>query len=219
MSRLIVFVVVAVSFAVISWSSPGNFGAESRCVNSECMVSAGSSPLALLVALVLLALFLFYPRHRQQITSQSIVGVFRRFGAFFLDFAAIMLVASPVAAIPTLVAEYFYTGSFQWNFEREFGRPTDVLLIIPAVLGVFTALYLYFSLHPKHQRQTLGQYVFGLLVVATSDSLHASFGKRVLLSFIGLCAWPVSVVMALRNQDKAFWWDAATNTRVVRVGS
>ena len=46
--------------------------------------------------------------------------MWRRFGAFLLDFTTIMMVAVPIGAMPMLVAEYYYTGSFEWSFEREF---------------------------------------------------------------------------------------------------
>jgi len=173
----------------------------------------------LIVALALLVLLFTYPRLDHPTDDRKVVGVLRRLGAFFLDFALIMVIAAPIGAIPTLLAEYHYTGTFQWSFVRDFERPTDTALILPVAIGIFVAMYFYFSLHPKGNRQTVGQYVLGYRVVASGGTLSPSYGHRALLSFIGLCMWPVSVVMALRNERKAFWWDAASRTKVVRVGS
>jgi uncharacterized RDD family membrane protein YckC len=92
-------------------------------------------------------------------------------------------------------------------------------LIFPAAIGVFVAMYFYFSLHPKNNRQTMGQYVLGYRVVAADSGTPPAYRARALLSFLGLCMWPVSLTMALLNERKAFWWDAASKTKVVRVGS
>ena len=111
-----------------------------------------------------------------------------------------MAIVAPIGALPTLIAEYHFTGTFQWAFEREFERPPDTILILPVALGIFVAMFFYFYLHPKRNRQTLGQYVLGYRVIAARQPLGASYGVRALLSFVGLCAWPISVILALRDE-------------------
>ena len=80
-------------------------------------------------------------------------------------------------------------------------------------------MFFFFSPPPKRGRQTLGQYVLGYRVISSGNADVPTYGRRALLSFVGLCAWPLSVVLALRRKRKAFWWDAATGSQVVRVGS
>ncbi len=219
MSKLLVFALIALAAIASSWNSPDTFGAQFRCENSDCFVSAGATSQALIVALVVLVFLFAYSQRDQRTTQLAVVGVWRRFGAFLLDFTTIMMVAVPIGAMPMLVAEYYYTGSFQWSFEREFVRPTDVPLIMPIALGIFLVMYFYFSLPPKRGRQTVGQYVLGYRVIASGNADVPTYGRRALLSFVGLCAWPLSVVLALRHERKAFWWDTATGSQVVRVGS
>lgn len=217
-SRILAFAVGVSGLVISSLASPEILGAQSKCVNSECLVGAGSSPITLTIGLALLVFLFVCRQHEYLADSQKVVGIFRRFGAFLLDFALVMAIAAPIGAIPSLLAEYHYTGTFRWSFVREFGRPTDVALILPVAIGVFVAMFLYFSLHPKKGRQTFGQYVLGYRVVAADGSIQPGYGKRALLSFIGLCAWPISVILALRTAQKAFWWDAASGTKVEHAG-
>jgi hypothetical protein len=93
------------------------------------------------------------------------------------------------------------------------------LYVLPAAFGVFLLLFFYFYLHLRVNRQTAGQYVLGYRVTAAEGTAKPNYGTRVVLSFMGLCMWPISLILALRKPSKAFWWDSATNSRVVRVGS
>lgn len=118
-----------------------------------------------------------------------------------------------------LVAEGHFTGQFQWSFTREFTRPTDTMIVLPVALGCFLALFVYFYMHARIGRQTLGQYVLGYRVTASSADVQPAYGQRVVLSFVGLCIWPISVIMAVRKPSKDFWWDSATNSKVARLGN
>ena len=150
--------------------------------------------------------------------NENIVGLWRRFGAFFLDFMAVLVVISPFMAIPTLLVEANITGNFQWAFERDFARPTDTQYILPSVISVFLVMYLYFYFYAKYNKQTLGQYVLNYKIIPIDEeSMIPQYGLRVFFSYIGLCTWPVSVFLALRKNNKACWWDTTTNTKVIRV--
>lgn len=219
MSRLAVFTVVLVSLALSSWAAGGSVGASSACENARCAVNASSSLISILISVALTVFVLIYPQRTSAPHETSVVGVWRRFGAFFLDFASVVMVVSALGAVPLLIAEASFTGVFQWSFERDFARPTDTVYVLPAVFGGFLLLFLYFYLHPRVNRQTLGQYVLGYRVMEVSTAAKPRYGVRVLLAFVGLCMWPISVILALRTPRKAFWWDSATNSRVVRVGS
>ncbi len=217
MSRLSVVAVMLCSFTLISWATGGSVGASSICDNSTCAVAASLSPISLLVAIAL-TLFVLRYRQRTSLADESkVVGIWRRFGAFFLDFVIVLMVASSLGAVPLLTAEAYFTGSFQWAFEREFARATDFILVLPAALGALLLLFFYFYQHPRVDRQTVGQYVFGYRVMAAEGADNPQYGARVLLSFIGLCMWPISVAFALRTKNRAFWWDAGTYSRTVRV--
>jgi hypothetical protein len=126
------------------------------------------------------------------------------------------MIVSPLAALPILAVEVKYADTFQWSFMREYSRPTDSLYFSLGGLAGFAALFLYFYQHGRLGRPTVGQYVLSYRVVPSSGG-KPSYALRVLLSFVGLCMWPVSVILASRNSHKTFWWDGATKTEVVRV--
>jgi hypothetical protein len=219
MNRFAVFAVVLGSVVLSSWAADGSVGASSNCENARCVVSASSSPISILLSVALVLFVVTYPQRTSASDETRVVGVWRRFGAFFLDFASVVMVVSSLGAVPVLVAEAGFTGAFQWTFERDFARPTDTAYVLPAALGAFLLLFLYFYLHARVNRQTIGQYVLGYRVSVASAAAKPRHGVRVLLAFVGLCMWPISVILALMTLRKAFWWDLATNSRVVRVGS
>lgn len=218
MSPRLVFIVLVGAYLASAWTSGGNIGASSGCVNSDCLVSASSSLLSVVIAV---ALALFIARYRQvavTLDSAKVVGLWRRFGAFVIDFAAVLLVVAPVAALPLLIVESHYTGAFHWSFERRFARSTDMVTLMPGIVAAFAGLLLYFYLHPRLGRPTVGAYVLGYRVMASSDTQSApNWAMRTVCSFLGLCMWPVTVILALRTPQKVCWWDSVAGTQAIRV--
>jgi uncharacterized RDD family membrane protein YckC len=219
MNRFIVFILLLMALFTNSWVSGGGVGASSECRGAECLVSASSSVGSIFIALASLFFVLFYPRQEIKTDEESVVGIWRRHGAFLLDFSLILLVLSPFTALPLLIAEANYTGSFQWAFIREFGRDTDSIYLLPAVVINFAILFYYFYYHLREKKPTLGQYVLSYRVIDDEESTNKKpwYALRVLYSFLGLCVWPISVILALFKPKKSFWWDGCTNTKVIRV--
>ena len=218
MSPRLVFIVVVSTYLASAWASGGSVGANSECVNSDCLVAASSSPVSVLIVLALAVFVVKYRQRSGAIDNAKVVGFWRRIGAFLTDSAVVLLVIAPVAALPLLVAEGRYTGTFHWAFERRFSRSTDMVILLPGIAASFAGLFLYFYVHARTGRATVGQYVLGYRVTASGETGAApNWGTRVMYSFLGLCMWPVSVVLARRTPQKICWWDSKTNTRVVRV--
>lgn len=93
-----------------------------------------------------------------------------------------------------------------------------MICLLPGIAVAFAGLFYYFYGRLRANRQTLGQYVLGYRIVnVTAAKGTPRHARRVLLSFFGLCMWPISIVVALIDRDKAFWWDAVTQTRAVRT--
>lgn len=218
MRRLTVFLIVAGAFYLIPAMAGGQAVGTSTCVDNACNVVVSSSPESMILAIGLALFVVIYPQGANTVDNTRVVGVWRRFGAFVLDYAAILAATVPLAALPALLAEARDTGHFRWSFARTFERPDDWNnFLIPGV-AIFIILFAYFYLHARIGRQTLGQYVLGYRVVrADQAGPSPAYALRVILSFLGLCWWPISVIFALFKPDKAFWWDALTGTRVVRV--
>ena len=218
MGKLLTFgFIIGAIFASASLS--GDYvGASSSCVNNQCVVGGSSSVGSVIVGLVIIAFLFLRPVQPTLVDTDGVVGVWRRLGAFFIDFVLVLLAISPIAALPLLIAEASYTGEFEWSFVRKFARPSDGFFVLPAVLASFAALYSYFFLHPLKGKQTVGEHILGFKVIAATDvGPKPIYGTRPITSFIGLCAWPVSVYFALRKEDKRFWWDTDSRTRAVMV--
>jgi hypothetical protein len=216
MNRFLVLTVVVIAFITSGWASHGHVGVSSQCRNATCLVSASSSLTSIILALGLLAFLLLYRQREYAPDRQTIVGVWRRIGAFLIDFWLVLLIMSPLAALPVLISEASYTGSFEWSFARGYSRPSDSLYLLPAVFATFAALFLYHHQHGRSSRPTIGQYILGYRI-APLAGCEPRYARRVLLSFVGLCVWPISVILALREPDKAFWWDTASRTKAERV--
>ena len=220
MGKLLTFGFVIGAIAASSSFSGDYVGASSSCVNNECVVGGSSSAGSVIISLVILVFLVFRPAQPTVVDASGVVGVWRRFGAFFIDFVLVLLMISPIAALPLLIAEASYTGVFEWSFYRKFARPSDGYFVLPAVFASFAALYFYFFLHPLKGRQTVGEYILGFRIVAATEvGPKPIYGTRPITSFIGLCAWPVSVYFALRKEDKRFWWDTDSRTRAEMVSS
>lgn len=214
--RLLAFLVLIAAFMLSSGASGGSIGVLSECVNGACVVAASSSVLSTIIAGVL-SLFLVFPQREMVPDLSKVVQVWHRFGAFFLDFMLVALIVSPVATLPILIAEANYSGAFVWSFQRDFSRPTDFMFVVPGVFILFLALFFYFYLHARSYRATIGQYIFGFRIRPDGGDDVPKYGMRIVLSFVGLCVWPVSGILALCHPSKAFWWDSASATRAIRV--
>ncbi|MCV6623852.1 MAG: RDD family protein [Cellvibrionaceae bacterium] len=216
MPRILAFSIAIAIIYFIPNQSGGSVGVSSQCVNSNCVVTASSSISGVVLGLLLAILVFFFPRKRFIENSDGVVGLWRRFGAFILDFIVILTIISPAASLPILITESGYTGGFEWSFTREFSRDSDNILILPVIFGMFAIIFLYFYVHAKSGNQTFGQYILNYVVSSSEDGKEPQFAKRVLYSYIGLCAWPVSVILALRSENKECWWDKTTNTKLVK---
>ena len=218
--RLLMLLTVVGAFILSASLSGDHIGASSSCVNDECIVGASSSLGSVVISIAIIGMLIFSPKLKTEVDPTRIVGVWRRLGAFYIDFLLVLLAIAPITVLPMLIAEAGHTGDFQWSFTRKFARPNDTIFVLPAVLLTFAALYFYFFYHPWKRKQTVGEYILGFKIIAESDrGLGPSFGLRPMISFIGLCAWPISLFFALRKDDKRFWWDTESRTRAVIVSS
>ncbi|MAW80433.1 MAG: hypothetical protein CMI63_09355 [Parvularcula sp.] len=213
-----VLIVVLVIMFLSGQGTGGTVGVESVCENGKCLVRAASSTLSTILSPVLVLFVIFYPQARDELDETKFVKIWQRFLAFILDFMVVLLALTPILALPILLIEGRMTGSFEWSFSREFARDTDALAILPGILLAFVALFLYFYLHAKAGKATLGQYVLGYKVTGLADaSRKPNYFARTMLSFVGMSMWPISWFLAAKNPDRKFWWDDASNSRAVRT--
>lgn len=217
MSRTLVFCAL-VAILVASFAADPLQGFNSTCVNDRCFVYASTSPMGLISSGALIAFVTLYRQKAGAPMHLDPIKIWERSAAFFIDFFVVGSATSPIATLPILLTEADATGHFRWSFERDFSRAADSTLLVPAVLSMFAALFAYFYIHALIGRRTVGQYLFGFRVEGVPRTgKKPAFGLNLLLGYIGLCAWPVSVYLAAKRQDKAFWWNLRTRTQLVRV--
>lgn len=215
MGRLWVFAVL-VALLVAQFATSSQHGFQANCVNDHCYVVAATSQVGLIASAVLAAFLILYPQLRPEVEHTEPVKLWKRGVAFYIDFFVALSIAAPIATLPLLLEEGKITGTFQWHFERDFARPTDAALAIPAILGMFVVLFLYFYLHLQLKRQTIGQYLMGFRV-EPEPGTDANAFNVVLLSWIGMCMWPFALYGAAKHPQKLFWWNEQTHTRVVQA--
>lgn len=222
MSRLAVFLTLVLLLVVGSYfGMGGGVGAETVIAEtgrSTSVFFASASLSGLVVAIVLAGFILLFPRKRGTVITEQTVGLLRRLAAFYLDFFLFMLVLAPLLATPALLIEASATGEFEWEFVRDFSRPSDGWVLTPVFLFAFYLLYSYFYWHAAKQRQTIGKYLLGYSLRAADETGdRPQFGRGLLLGALGMAVWPISLVLALRHEDKALWWDVRTNVQAVMV--
>lgn len=113
MGKLSTFGFVIGTLFVSASLSGGFVGASSSCANNQCVVGGSSSAGSVIVSLVIVAFLFLRPNQPTVVDTNGVVGVWRRLRAFFIDFLLVLLVISPIAALPLLIAEASYTGAFE----------------------------------------------------------------------------------------------------------
>lgn len=192
----------------------GPSSANSSCIKESCIVEVSASFRALLCGGVIAVLALFWPRPSATNSSDHPVAILRRLGALLLDFTVVLAVLSPLLCIAVLAMEAEVTGTFAWSFSRDFSRPSDLQIMIPGILLMQFLLVLYFYVHNALNRQTVGKHILGY-TVTSSEGEQPNYMAATVLSVIGMCMWPISLYLAVRRQDKSFWWDGTSNTKAI----
>src|SRR5689334_6663237 len=99
MNRLWVLALIVAAFVSTGWASGGSVGVSSECRNADCVVSASSSLLSVALAVGLAIFLVVYRQREYAFDATKVVGVWRRFGSFLLDFALVLMIVSPLAAL------------------------------------------------------------------------------------------------------------------------
>lgn len=187
-----------------------------RCVSETCEIVAQTSPWAIVASVLCLALVIFYrplvfyPAPEQKVRLRS------RLAAFFIDIFVGFSIIGPLSALPVVLYVALASGSFWWGVRISGPNLWEHMFAIVLVLGAMVGLFVYFYAPQARGRQTLGQYVMGYRVERV-EGRTINYVVLGLLTFVGVCAWPVSVILALLRPDREFWWSVKTGVRAVRL--
>lgn len=219
MKRLPMFLVMAGAFFLMGYLSPETSGFQMEYKNGQYRALAQGSLPGIFYGLAFGLLIFLLPR--KEICPKAIrpVGVFRRLGALYVNMFVVLFAIVNLTVLPVLLVEAVHTGEFQWGFYREFSRSTDWLTGGSSVLFIFGLIFYYYYKSLVNSRPTIGHYVMGYQIVNTGDAwTRRKALRRMGLTFLTLCAWPVTAVNAARHDKKAFWFDQKTDSIAERFG-
>lgn len=171
--------------------------------------TTSSGGVGLVLFPIVFVLLMRWPKRDGLIIEGGRVGVFERFGAFLTDLFVAMMPIAPIIVMADLIIEYFATGSWQWSYERDFSRSTDIISAGIMVMG-FIAIFYYFKWHFERSKQTLGQHFFRFKLIATRE--NPSMGARAFIAFVNTAWWPIWPWTILK-QKQDYWWDKASGIK------
>ncbi len=199
--RLIVSAGIAWSFVWAFWFQHGDIGSFTEVRQGVTHVSAGTSPLAILMSVIGLVVYGVLPNTPANVENFSVAPLWRRAAAFVVDFWFVVFTLGGLSGWVVLLLEANRTGNFRWYFERDYLVPSDGASIFLVFMGL-AALVAYFLFPLMRRSQTVGGWIFRLATV-NSDGfvvyLPLSVAARRLFAEVrGL----TSPLRTLRNRDE-----------------
>jgi len=210
---------LVVAFVALFFEPKGNIGVTARTINGHSTFDAGSNPIALVVSFVMAGVYILIFRMKDGKERRfETAGIWRRFGAFLVDFLFSMLIVSPWLALISLEVEARRTGVFAWTVHRDYLADGDTSLTLMSVAFAFLFVLAYFTAPVYLASQSPGAALLGIAFrydTGKRPSLARAVGRE-LLGYLALCGCFISVPLALSNPEKRMWHDLATHTRVVK---
>jgi len=190
-------------------------GISAEWSNGRYQFAAGTAPRALGFAGFLISLYIVFMDAPLVAPGKPLPGLFRRFVAFWLDFALAMSIVSPLAGILPVVAEWRRTKVFEWSFERDAPAAGDLPTVVLSTALGFVALLFYYAVPVFRGRPSPGACIAGYQVVA-EDGHPLTFRRallRSLLGFVAVCGAPAAPFVRRDRKQGKFWLDTMFGTR------
>ena len=199
--RLVVFAGVVWSFLWAFWFQRADIGSFTEVRDGVTHVSAGTSPLAILMSVLGLMIYCTLLNTRVRVESFSVAPLWRRAAAFVVDFWFAGFTVCALSGFVDILLEANRTGIFRWHFQRYYLVSTDGASVVFVFVGL-AAFVAYFLLPLMRRSQTVGSWIFRLatvncdgFVVRLPLSIAA---RRLFASFRGL----TSPLRTLRKRDE-----------------
>lgn len=215
-----IFVALLVVVLILGFlNGPLTLGITQEWSSGNYRFAGGTHPVALAFAVVISGLYLLLMYSPAPSIGSPFPGLFRRFVAFFVDFAFAMLVIAPVIGALATLTEWKRTGTFQWSFERATHAGSDIWLTIAGILLGAVALIPYYTVPLIRGRPSPGACVTGYHVIPDDRNTltPAMAVSRTLVGFFALSAWPLALIVARDSKTGKFWLDKVFHTRAVKL--
>jgi uncharacterized RDD family membrane protein YckC len=175
--RLALLLSILFSFVWAVGSQDGDIGAGIASTDHTTHVSAGTTPQAVGMGVVMLLIYLLIlntPTEQKELRSATI---WRRAAAFAIDlWVAVYSLSAIFACFPVLL-EAHRTGTFRWSFQRDYGVASD-WVYWGILLPYMVALVAYFLVPLMLRGQTVGAWIFKLVTV-NSDGYPVKLPFRI----------------------------------------
>ena len=205
--RLALLLCILSSFVWASAGHDGDIGAGMATTDNTTQVSAGTSPQAVVTGVVMLLIYCLLLSTRVEQHEFRIAPIWRRAAAFVIDFwVALYSLSALVACIPVLL-EARRTGTFRWNFQRDYGVTSD-WVYWPIVLLYLAAFVIYFLLPLMRRGHTLGGWIFRIATVNSEGyvvKLPISTALRRLYAGFGGLISPLKTIRTRDEQGRTFY--------------
>jgi RDD family len=204
----------------VLWFQKGGLGYRAYGRDSVQYVAAGTTPIALVSAVLGICLLFVLMRHELRVGDFQISPLWRRYAALLIDFWFSVYVFASVTTMIPLLFEAARTHSFQWHFERDYWVPSDWAMVVLILAGI-GAIATYFVLPLANRRLTVGFWILRIATVSSDGSvvslpLSTAF-RRAYTEFIELFS-PFSLWRAVKRKDGKgrTQYDRETGFMVVR---
>jgi hypothetical protein len=204
----------------VFWCQKGELGYRVWSSGTAQYVAAGTTPVALVLSFLGIALLLALMRREVRIGDFRISPLWRRYTAFLIDFWFSLFIFANVTVLMPLLLEAARTGSFQWRFIRDYWVPTDWAMAALILVAIAT-IAAYFVLPLANRRPTVGFWILRIATVSSDGkvlSLPLSIAFRwSYMEFTELFS-PFSIWKTARGRDAQgrTWHDRETGFMVVR---
>jgi hypothetical protein len=215
--RATVALALASTFIWDHWFEKGTIGYQAVTRNGTIQVTASSTPSAIFLPVLWISFFCVLMTVRVRIGAFQASSIQRRLAAFLVDLWIVMFSVIGTLSFIPLLLEARRTGTFQWNYARDYYTGSDGIMFALILVGLGLVV-LYFVMPLATRRQTIGSLIFGLATVdAGGNVLHLPMSTalwRAYMEFRGLCS-PIRTIKERDSQGRT-WYDRETGFMVVR---
>ncbi len=194
-------------------------GVSAQWSNGDYRFAGGTDPAALAMAVLFIGGYFLAFNTLGSENGKPVGGVFRRFVAFWLDFAIAMFAITPVLGVVPAVLEWNRTHTFQWHFERNVVAKGDSLQVSALLLLTFAGLVCYNIVPILGGRPSPGACIMGYRVVRDNDASF-TFWKaslRTVVGFIAVCGAYLAPFIARDKKNGKFWLDKVFSTHATAL--
>jgi hypothetical protein len=214
---LTVFAGVIYSYVWAFWFQHEDMGSFTEIKNGTTSVASATSPRAVMMSLVGLAVYCVLLNTRVKEQQFRIAPMWRRAAAFAIDFWFSIFTLCALFGFLDVLLEATRTGKFQWQYHRDYLVLTDWINFI-LVFASLAAIVAYFLLPLMRKGQTVGCWIFRLATVNLDGYvIYIPFStgmRRLLAEFRGVCS-PLRTFRKRDEQGRTFY-DIDSGFTVVR---